>query len=91
MLLPYKKSIFDNTSHTANDMQEIVFVVEQEEDGSFVAEAHISDNEQIITEGNSIEELKLMIKDALECHYDNIEDMPKTVRLHFVKEEVFEI
>ncbi|TKT93630.1 2-oxoisovalerate dehydrogenase [Dyadobacter frigoris] len=72
-------------------MQEIVFIVEQEEDGGFVAEAKVNDNEQIITEGDNIEELKSMIREALECHFENSEDMPKTVRLHFIKDEVFVI
>lgn len=72
-------------------MKEIVFTVEQEADGGFVAEASINEDEQIVTEGNNIEELKMMIKDALECHFDNPEDMPRTVRLHFIKEEVFAI
>lgn len=72
-------------------MKEIIFTVEQEADGGFIAEARVNEDEQIITEANDLEELKLMIKDALECHFENIEDMPRTVRLHFIKEEVFAI
>ena len=72
-------------------MKEIIFTVEQEADGGFVAEAQVNEDEQIITEANNLEELKLSIKDALACHFENIEDMPRTVRLHFIKEEVFAI
>ncbi|MCF2444294.1 2-oxoisovalerate dehydrogenase [Dyadobacter sp. CY345] len=62
-------------------MKEIVFIVEQEEDGGFVAEAKVNENEneQIVTEGNDLDELKLMIREALECHFDNSEEMPKQV------------
>jgi predicted RNase H-like HicB family nuclease len=70
-------------------MKEIIFIVEQEEDGGFIAEAKVNDKEQIITEGDTIEELKSMIREALELHFENTVDMPKSVRLHFVKEEVF--
>lgn len=70
-------------------MKEIVFEVEQELDGSFVAEAKISPQEQIITQGSTIEELKMMIKDAIECHFDNEDDMPTIVRLHIVTNEIF--
>lgn len=63
------------------NMQEIAFIVEQEEDGGFVSVAKVNNNEQIITEGDNIEELKSMIREALECHFENSEDMPKTVRL----------
>ena len=72
-------------------MKEIIFRVEQEADGGFVAEARINEDEQIITQGDNLEELKVMIKDALECHFENLEQMPRTVRLHFIKEEVFAI
>ena len=73
------------------NMKEIIFRVEQEADGGFVAEARINEDEQIITQGDNLEELKVMIKDALECHFENLEQMPGTVRLHFIKEEVFAI
>jgi hypothetical protein len=29
------------------------------------------------------------MKDAVECHFDSPKKMPKMIRLHFVKEEVF--
>lgn len=34
-------------------------------------------------------ELKTMIRDAVDCHYDNPSQWPQLVRLHFVKDEVF--
>ena len=62
-------------------MKEIVFEVAQELDGSFVVEAKISPQEQIITQGNPIEELKQMIKDAFECHFDNQDDISAPILL----------
>ena len=42
-------------------MKEIIFNVEEDgEAGGFVAEAYISDSEQIVTQGDSIDELKKM-------------------------------
>ena len=34
------------------------------------------------------EKLKKNILVALKCHFDNEKDIPKVIRLHFVKEEV---
>lgn len=40
-------------------------------DGVFyIASANFNKNEHIVTQGKTIEELKMMIKDALECHFD---------------------
>ena len=33
--------------------------------------------------------LKSNIKDALECHFDKKEDIPKIIRLHMVHDEMF--
>jgi predicted RNase H-like HicB family nuclease len=42
-----------------------------------------------VTQADSIEELKAMIRDALQCHFDNEADVPPVIRSHFVKDEVF--
>jgi predicted RNase H-like HicB family nuclease len=71
-------------------MKEITFQIEEDfEDGGYVAEAYTSDNEHIITQGDTIDELKAMIKDALECHFENSLDMPHQVILQFIRKEVF--
>lgn len=55
-------------------MENIVFEIEEdEENGGFIAEAKLNNNEQIVTEGDTIEELKSMIKDALACHFEDSE------------------
>lgn len=68
-------------------MTEIVFQVEEDPiDGGWVARAM---GASIVTQADSIEELKTMVRDALQCHYDNEEDIPPIIRLHFVRDEVF--
>lgn len=60
-------------------MNELIFIVEEDVDGGFSANAlGIS----IFTQGDSVDELKTNIKDALKCHFDNEADIPKTIRLH---------
>lgn len=68
-------------------MTEIIFQVEEDPiDGGWVARAM---GASIVTQADSIEELKKMVRDALQCHYDNEADIPPVIRLHFVRDEVF--
>jgi predicted RNase H-like HicB family nuclease len=71
-------------------MKEIVFKIEEDIiDGGYIAEAYTTDNEHIITQGETIDELKSMIKDALECHFENPLEMPHRVIMQFIRQEVF--
>ena len=73
-------------------MTQITFQVEQDvTDGGYVAEAYVTENEHIVTQSDTVEELKLMIKEALECHFENPLEIPKTVILNFVRQEIFAI
>jgi predicted RNase H-like HicB family nuclease len=65
-------------------MNEIIFLIEEAQEGGFTAKAL---GESIFTEGETIEELKNNIKDAVDCHFDEGKK-PKLIRLHTVKEEV---
>jgi hypothetical protein len=67
-------------------MNEIIFIVEEDVESGYTAKAL---GYSIFTEGETIEELKENIKDALECHFENKSDIPHVVRLHQVKEELF--
>jgi predicted RNase H-like HicB family nuclease len=67
--------------------KEIIFLVEEDIDGGYTAK---SLGYSIFTEGESLEELKKNILDALKCHFENEEDIPKIIRLHIVKEEIIE-
>jgi hypothetical protein len=66
-------------------MSELVFQVEEDADGGFTAKAA---GAAIFTEADSIEELRRNVREAVECYYDRPSDMPKVIRLHFIREEV---
>jgi len=68
-------------------MNEIIFLVEEADEGGYIAKAL---GESIITQSETLTELKEMIKDAVKCHFD-LAHLPKMIRLHFVKEEVFAV
>ncbi len=66
-------------------MSEIIFIVEEATEGGYIAKAL---SNSIFTEADTLESLKESIKDAVRCHFEP-DDMPKIVRMHFVKDEVF--
>ena len=65
---------------------EIVFLVEQDPEGGYTARALES---SIFTEAEDLETLKIMVKDAVHCHFDIPAERPKIIRLHIVRDEVF--
>lgn len=65
-------------------MSEILFLVEQAQEGGYIARAL---GESLFTEADTLPELRLMIQEAVHCHFDE-QDMPKLIRLHIVQEEV---
>jgi predicted RNase H-like HicB family nuclease len=67
-------------------MEEIIFLVEESTEGGYLAKALSA---SIVTEADTIEELREMVKDAVHCHFENDVKRPKMIRLHFVKDEVF--
>ena len=42
----------------------------------------------IHTQAESVEELRAMVREAVECYFDDAEEAPKLIRLHFVRDEV---
>ena len=65
-------------------MNEILFVVEEAEDGSFRANAVGS---SIHTEAEDLEQLHQEIRDAVHCHFEE-GDAPPLIRLHHVRQEL---
>lgn len=63
---------------------EIIFLVEESLDGGFEARAL---GYSIFTQGETLEELKEMLLDAVDCHFEE-DQKPKVIRLHLVKELV---
>ena len=69
-------------------MTEIIFEVREDEvDGGYTAAAL---GHSIFTQGDTLEELRTMVRDAVQCHFgDGVPGpMPKVIRLHFVRDEV---
>ena len=66
-------------------MKEIVFIVEESQDGGYFARAV---NHSIFTQGDTIVELKTMISDAVRCHFEE-NDMPNIIHMHVTHEETF--
>jgi hypothetical protein len=64
-------------------MTEIIFIAEESPEGGYEAKAL---GHSIFTEGETIEELKKNIKEAIHCHFET--DAPKIIRIHYIKEEV---
>ena len=65
-------------------MNELVFEVTQEADGGFVAE---SLGEGIFTEGDSWEELRANVREAVRAYFFD-RPAPDSIRLHLVRDEV---
>lgn len=65
-------------------MSEIVFLVEEAAEGGFNARAL---GESIYSQASSMQELRVQVRDAVRCHFDEAE-RPALIRLHFVRDEV---
>lgn len=63
---------------------EIVFDVTQEQDGGFVADCL---NEDIITQGDSWDELRNNVREAVSAFFFD-SNPPAKIRLHMVRDEV---
>ena len=63
---------------------EIIFQVEESPEGGFEASGL---GVPIFTEADTLEELRNMVRDAAECHFDP-EERPKVIRLHFIRDEI---
>ena len=63
---------------------ELIFKVIQESDGGYVAQCL---TESIVTQGDAWEELKDMVKDAVEGYFFDA-PKPRSIRLQLVREEV---
>lgn len=49
-------------------MNEIIFVVEEAPEGGYLAKAL---GESIFTEADTLEDLRLMVRDAVACHFED--------------------
>lgn len=63
---------------------EIIFLVEDSEDGGYEAKAL---GFSIYTEAETLDELKEAVRDAVQCHFEELE-LPKIIRLHVVEHKL---
>lgn len=69
-----------------SEVREIIFVVREDPEGGYVAEAV---GHPIVTQADSVEELHEMVRDAVRCHFGEEDpERPHLIRLRFVREEV---
>ena len=67
-------------------MIEIIFkVTEDEVDGGYSASAL---GYGIHTQGDSVEDVRLNVREAVDCHFDETIERPSVIRLHFVCDEI---
>lgn len=64
---------------------EIVFVVEEDPEGGFCAQAV---GVSIFTQGDTLDQLRQNVRDAVRCHFHDETARPKVIRLHHVRDEL---
>jgi predicted RNase H-like HicB family nuclease len=67
-------------------VNDIVFQVAEDEDGTYCASWDHPRGGGISTQGSDLAELQAMVRDAVLCHFDEGE-VPERVRLHFATTE----
>jgi predicted RNase H-like HicB family nuclease len=67
-------------------MNEVIFDVREDViDGGFTASAL---GFGIHTQADTEEELRANLREAVDCYFEETDDAPKIIRLHFVRDEV---
>jgi len=64
---------------------EIIFEVTEADEGGYVASAL---GFGITTQGETLEEVRVMVREAVDCFFDDPALAPRIIRLHFVRDEV---
>lgn len=77
----------DERKTTEYMSNEVIFTVQESPEGGYEAQALSA---PIFTEADTLEDLRSMVRDAVECHFEDA-DRPKVIRLHFVKDEVMAV
>ncbi len=66
---------------------EIIFSVQESAEGGYEARAL---GHSIFTQADTMEELKVNVREAVHCHFDEGE-APSVIRLHMVRDEVIPV
>jgi hypothetical protein len=69
-------------------MNELIFEVRDAEEGGFWARGL---GQSIFTQGDTWEDLRRNISEAVRVHFDEPNQVPKIVQLHYVRDEVMAI
>lgn len=69
-------------------MKELIFEVTEDLVGGYVASAL---GVGIHTQGETVDELRVMVRDAVDCYFNEGDDKPALIRLHFVRDEVLAV
>jgi predicted RNase H-like HicB family nuclease len=68
------------------DVDEIVFIVEEDKEvGGYSA---VCQRYGIFTQGEDLDDLRKMVKDAVACRFEGEAFTVRRIRLHFVRDEV---
>jgi predicted RNase H-like HicB family nuclease len=65
------------------EIKEVLFLVEESEEGGYEAKAL---GHSIYTQAEDLESLKKAVKDVIKCHFEE-EKRPQVAILHIVKDE----
>ena len=69
-------------------MRELIFEVTEDIEGGYVASAL---GIGIHTQAESVDELRTMVREAVDCYFDETDEKPTLIRLHFVRDEVLAV
>ncbi len=64
---------------------EIIFEVTESLDGGYEARAL---GHSIHSQADNLDDLKIMLKDAVQCHFETDVERPRLIRLHLVKDKL---
>ena len=68
------------------ESDEVVFVVEKDlEAGGYVASCH---RFGVFTQGETMDELREMVRDAVACRFESEPVKPSRIRLHILQDEI---
>ena len=69
-------------------MKEIIFEVLEDPTGGYTASAL---GWGIHTQGETVDDVKTQIHEAVECYFDGASERPSVIRLHFVRDELMAV
>jgi predicted RNase H-like HicB family nuclease len=69
-------------------MSEIIFEVLEDVEGGYTATAL---GLGIHTRGDTLDELKAMVREAVDCFFEPDAERPSLIRLHYVRDEVLAV